>query len=276
MSRDADHDGGEGTASPAADGDQPRGEADHASDGRQWNGTGPADDGEPPEGGRAGSGEGGEPPEAGGTDTGEDGEPLAVGGTDTTEGGGDDSRGDDLGPLLLPPDSDAADRALDALGSESTRAVLWLLYERPRTAREVAAALDCSVQNAHYHLRKLASADLATVVGTRFPENGNHRDVFGPTADPLVLPGTEDAADDLRDSLDRLLAGGLVVVGLLAAAVGADRLTADAPSPPPSGPASVADGGGLLSTADPVVVAGVATVVALVAWVGAWRLLGRR
>lgn len=75
----------------------------------------------------------------------------------------------------------------EALSSETARTILEALYDRPGTASELADRVDTSIQNVHYHLQKLQSADLVDVVDTCYSTKGAEMDVYAPTNDPLVL-----------------------------------------------------------------------------------------
>lgn len=83
---------------------------------------------------------------------------------------------------------------IEALAAETSRAVLSRLHEEPSTASDVASAVDTSLQNAHYHLRKLADVGLIEVVETWYSERGSEMPVYAPATGALVL--TVDGRDD--------------------------------------------------------------------------------
>lgn len=182
-----------------------------------------------------------------------------------------DPDGDGTEPVVLEPDADDTERVLDALGSATTRSVLWRLYESPATAVEIADENGYSVQNAHYHLQKLRSAGLVEVTETRYSEKGNEQDIFAPTSDPIVLAGADDTADRLRTTLDRGLAL-VVAVAVVVATTGAVELLATIPDgpAPPSGPAWPG------ATPGPTPAVGVTVVAAAVAATGGILLWRRR
>lgn len=109
-------------------------------------------------------------------------------------------------------DDDAAD-VIGALSSETARTILSALYERDRTASELAEAADTSVQNVRHHLDNLSAAGLAEVTGTRYSVKGREMDVYGPPDERTVVAvARESESESLLDSLRDLL-GGLAVLG---------------------------------------------------------------
>ncbi len=116
-------------------------------------------------------------------------------------------------PRVLRVGDDDTEAVLDALGSDTTRALLASLYERPAAPSEVADRVGTSVQNVHYHVEKLEAAGLVEPVDTRYSEKGNEMTIYGPASDPIVLVGDGDHED--VDDVVAALAG---AVGLLAVA----------------------------------------------------------
>ena len=107
------------------------------------------------------------------------------------------------------------DTLLDALSSDTARAVLNAIYDEPGTPSEIADRLDMSIQKISYHLEKLEDEDLISVAGTRYSEKGQEMTVYEPPEDPLVLfVGTRERKDSLRTMVKRLLP----TVGILALA----------------------------------------------------------
>ncbi|WP_313696248.1 ArsR/SmtB family transcription factor [Halorarum halobium] len=127
--------------------------------------------------------------------------------------------GRDLDPRLVDFADADADDVLAAVSSTTARRILGSLYEEPRTASDVAAALDTSVQNASYHLDRLVDADLVEVVETWYSGQGREMDVYAPTNSALVIhAGAEHATPSLSTALRRAL-GALGVLGLASALV---------------------------------------------------------
>jgi DNA-binding transcriptional ArsR family regulator len=146
---------------------------------------------------------------------------------------GDRVRSPDASPAVVDVSDDDAGALVDALGSETARALFSALHDDPAPPSELARELDTSVQNVHYHLSKLRAAGVVESVGTRLSEKGNEMTVYGPAADPIVLVG--DASRDRRDDLRRAVsewAAGVAVLGLvsLAVQVAAERLLGAAAS----------------------------------------------
>ncbi|CCQ32440.1 ArsR family regulatory protein [Halorhabdus tiamatea SARL4B] len=117
-------------------------------------------------------------------------------------------------PRVLGLTEGAADEAFAALSSETARRVLALVYDDPRTPVEIREEIGTSLQNVHYHVEKLESADLIESVGTDYSAKGNEMNVYAPTSEALVLvAGEEEHESLLKRAVGRLLAG----VGVLAA-----------------------------------------------------------
>jgi DNA-binding transcriptional ArsR family regulator len=102
---------------------------------------------------------------------------------------------------------------LDALGSETARAVLGEIYEEPGTPSELADRLDMSIQNVSYHLEKLEAEELISIAGTQYSEKGQEMTVYQPPEEPVVLfVGTEERKNSLKTMVKRLLP----TIGILA------------------------------------------------------------
>lgn len=84
-------------------------------------------------------------------------------------------------------DGEAAEGIFDALSSETARAILARLHERPRTPSEIGDVVDSSLQNVGHHLDQLGAVDLVEVVGTEHSAQGREMNVYAPTAAGLVL-----------------------------------------------------------------------------------------
>jgi DNA-binding transcriptional ArsR family regulator len=125
-------------------------------------------------------------------------------------------------PRVVGVDDDEADDLIAALGSETARAILSTLHDRPATKSEIADEVDTSLQNVQYHLSRLDEADLVDVVDTAYSEKGREMDVYAAADEPLVLfAGGSEESTGIKTALMRLL-GGYGIIGL--AAVAAQRL----------------------------------------------------
>jgi DNA-binding transcriptional ArsR family regulator len=74
--------------------------------------------------------------------------------------------------------SSAATAALDALGSETARALVAALADRPAPASDLADAVDTSLQNVQYHLEALREAGLVVDAGTWYSSRGREMTVY--------------------------------------------------------------------------------------------------
>lgn len=185
-------------------------------------------------------------------------------------------------PRVLDIDGDAAGETFDALGSETARRMLTLIYEDPRTPAELEDHVDTSLQNVHYHVDRLEEADLIEPAGVGYSEKGNEMTIYGPASEAVVLFAGEDGdSSRLRDTLTRLF-GLAVTVGLatLVFAVVHDWLTGD-PSEEQvrfqatDAASSAESGASALTTLDPVLaffLGACAVAVAVAAW---WYLMPR-
>jgi DNA-binding transcriptional ArsR family regulator len=80
---------------------------------------------------------------------------------------------------------DDAAPVFEALASETARAILARLADSPAPASDVADAVDTSIQNAAYHLDRLADADLVRPVGTWYSAKGREMEVYA--ARPVTI-----------------------------------------------------------------------------------------
>lgn len=78
-------------------------------------------------------------------------------------------------------------RALQTLSSDTAQELLDVLSEGPGTASEVADAVDTSIQNAQYHLTRLAEADLIEAVDTWYSSKGKEMTVYALAAEEFVI-----------------------------------------------------------------------------------------
>ncbi len=140
---------------------------------------------------------------------------------------------------VLDVEGEETDDVLDALATDTRRAVYRALFERPRTASEIADAVDTSVQNVHYHVSNLEAAGLVEPVDTRYSEKGNEMTVYGPASDPLVIVGNEEVRPRVQRTLTDVVGGiGLLGVGALLVQWGAERVARPSIGGAGAGPAS--------------------------------------
>ena len=118
-------------------------------------------------------------------------------------------------PRVLTIDDAAADDVFEALASETARTVYAALHEEPAAASRLAEAADTSVQNARYHLDRLAEAGLVEVAGTQYSSKGREMDVYAPADEPLVMLASDaDGRGRLRRALERLVGGVAVLAAV--------------------------------------------------------------
>jgi len=96
---------------------------------------------------------------------------------------------------------EAADDVVDALTSDTARAMIHHLYAEPATASDLADAVDTSVQNVRYHLDRLGADGVVDVVGSWYSERGRETDVHGPRSEPLIVVAGGPDADETLQSL---------------------------------------------------------------------------
>lgn len=115
-------------------------------------------------------------------------------------------------PRLVDIEDDDADDVFSALSSTTARRAYAEIADEPRTASDLADALDCSLQNVRYHLDNLASAGLVTEVDTWYSSRGSEMTVYGTTDGPIVLfAGDEESGSEVRQALQTLVGGGLIL-----------------------------------------------------------------
>jgi len=118
-------------------------------------------------------------------------------------------------PKVYGLEEEQTQDALSALSAETAREILTKLYDEPAAPAELQKDVGTSLQNVHYHLDNLESADLIRQVGTRYSEKGNEMAVFAPASDAVVfMAGDNDSRSRLQRALARVVGG----VGVLAAA----------------------------------------------------------
>jgi DNA-binding transcriptional ArsR family regulator len=90
-------------------------------------------------------------------------------------------------PEAVGLDDDRADDLFDVLASGTARDLLRALQDEPRTATELAAEVDTSLQNAHYHLTNLEDAGAVAEVAVDYSERGREMSVYTACCRPTVL-----------------------------------------------------------------------------------------
>ena len=109
----------------------------------------------------------------------------------------DNSPAIDPEPKILSPDSDDTGAVLDALGSETSRELYAALLSEPRTATELAATVDTSIQTVSYHIDNLQEADLVEPGTTRYSDRGREMTVWVPVSRGILVTDNPDT-DRLR------------------------------------------------------------------------------
>jgi DNA-binding transcriptional ArsR family regulator len=182
-----------------------------------------------------------------------------------------------------------ADRAFEALSSETARRILSHVYEQPSTPPEVRDEVGTSLQNVHYHLGRLEDAELIEPAGTGYSEKGNEMTIYAPKSEAVVLFAGHEHD---RSRLSRLLGRVLGLYLFLAVAVAAAGSLRSLLTPDPSGPVTMstevagdaaATGGpadtggaatgvldGLLTNPDPLLLFFLGGLVAIVVLTGYW------
>ena len=120
-------------------------------------------------------------------------------------------------PRVIGVDDSDAEDLLSALSADTARSLLAEVHDDPGTPSELADRADTSLQNAQYHIEKLADADLIEVIDTRYSEKGREMNVYGARDAPVVLfAGSDEHGQDVRTALTSLVGGvGAVTIGAL-------------------------------------------------------------
>ncbi|MFB6153684.1 MAG: ArsR/SmtB family transcription factor [Halodesulfurarchaeum sp.] len=122
-------------------------------------------------------------------------------------------------PRVVDLEAEDADAVFDALASETARDLYTAVAKEPRTASDLAEALDSSIQNVRYHLDNLQEAGLVEVVDTWYSSRGSEMKVYGTSDGPLVLmAGERESRTEIQDAL-KTLVGGTAVLALLGALI---------------------------------------------------------
>lgn len=185
-----------------------------------------------------------------------------------------------------------ADRAFEALSSETARRILSHVYDQPSTPPEVRDEVGTSLQNVHYHLGRLEDADLIEPAGIGYSEKGNEMTIYAPKSEAVVLfAGQEHDRSRLSRLLGRVL-GLYLFLAVAVAAAGSLRellrpaapATGDAVSmsTETTGDAAVSGGaegvaggvGSLLANPDPLLLFFLGGLVGIVVLTGYWYARG--
>ena len=122
------------------------------------------------------------------------------------------SAAEEPAPRVIGLDGDDADDLLGAISSETARELLIALHDEPAAPSELADRVDTSLQNAQYHLGKLADAGMIEVIDTVYSEKGREMKVYAPADRPLVVvAGREEQTRSLRSAVTRLLGAAAVL-----------------------------------------------------------------
>lgn len=141
-------------------------------------------------------------------------------------------------PTVIDLDGDTADRVFDALGSETTRRILALIYESPRSPTDLAAETGTTLQNVTYHINKLLEADLIEPDRTHYSEKGQSVISYGPTNEAVVVvAGSESVTTQLK----RVISGVFGLILLLGAASATIWITIERFVSSPDAPRTAAD-----------------------------------
>lgn len=145
-------------------------------------------------------------------------------------------RQQDGSPAVLAIDDATADDIFSVLSSDTARAILTTVYERPRTASAIADEVDTSLQNVNYHVTNLRESGLVEVAETWYSDQGKEMNVYAPANEALVLfAGDGIERSSLLDAVKRLLGFvGVFAAGSLLVDRVARRIVSDT-GPPTAG-----------------------------------------
>jgi predicted transcriptional regulator len=106
----------------------------------------------------------------------------------------------ELVPISLTKDGNV----FDVLSSQSARELVTTLAESPAPASELATTLDTSLQNAQYHLDRLQSAGLVTVVGQKYSSRGREMTLYGLVGSSWIVIAGRNNVDTVIDDAGEL------------------------------------------------------------------------
>jgi DNA-binding transcriptional ArsR family regulator len=153
----------------------------------------------------------------------------------------DTSAADEAEPRVIGLDDDETGDLLAALSSDTARDVLAALHDEADTPSGVADRVGTSLQNAQYHLGRMADAGLIEVIDTVYSEKGREMKVYAPADRPLVVfAGRSEEKSGLGTTL-RNLVGGVAGLATLSALV--EWALRDGPWLPSMTASGGADGG---------------------------------
>jgi len=114
---------------------------------------------------------------------------------------------------VLGIDDARTSEVLDAISSETARAILSHVYADPSTPSVIAEGINESVQTVSYHLQKLHDAGAIEVADTRYSQKGHEMNVYGPADDPVVVfVGTDERRTGFVTLIKRFLSAIAVVI----------------------------------------------------------------
>jgi DNA-binding transcriptional ArsR family regulator len=124
---------------------------------------------------------------------------------------------------VLDIDGAEADRTFEVLSSETARHILSHVYDQPSTPPEIREEVGTSLQNVHYHLKRLEEADLVERAGVGYSETGTEMAVYAPRSEAVVLfVGRRSTRSRLSRVLGRVL-GLYLLLAVAVAGFGAVR-----------------------------------------------------
>ena len=132
----------------------------------------------------------------------------------------DDPPAIDPEPKVLAFGSEDTAVLFDALGSETSRELYATLLDEPRTASELAEAVDTSIQTVSYHIDNLQEADLIEAGTTRYSDRGREMTVWVPVSRGILVTDAEET-DQLRRRVAAVLG---LAAGAAAVEVGVTAL----------------------------------------------------
>lgn len=79
------------------------------------------------------------------------------------------------------------EEVIGAISSETARCVLTVLQESAQPVSKIADELDTSIQAVSYHIDRLESAGLVTIVATTYSKKGKQMDIYAPATNELII-----------------------------------------------------------------------------------------
>lgn len=78
-------------------------------------------------------------------------------------------------------------KLVEALATTTARRIATIVHESPRTASEIAARSEISIQTVCYHIDRLREVGLVERVGARYSSKGREMEIYALTSAPIVL-----------------------------------------------------------------------------------------